>query len=233
MSAHTYPTRRNSGFTLLELMIVTAVLASIAGSAILMVGQTEESVQGKLAITEACTVREALIQFKKDTGYLPKQGPFALVNDGGSVPIPEEGADWFSSPANFIQLIENPLAGTTHPLATWNPDTKRGWRGPYLSTSSEGRVDIGSALNTDGTGSPTLGTIIDDVMAIADPYLATPDGNYYTWTTPFSGDEMKRMGRPYLFFDADDTAKARIVGMGPNRRYDLGIGDDVVFYLFR
>lgn len=116
MSAPKNRPSRNSGFTLLELIIVMAVLGTIAGGAILMVGQTEESAQCKIGLVEVCEIREALIQFKKDTGSLPKRGVFALTTEGGSVPVPVEGSDWFHSPANFSQLFENPLSGTGHPI---------------------------------------------------------------------------------------------------------------------
>ena len=225
--------RRNAGFTLLELMIVTAILGSIAGGAVLMVGHTEEIAQCQIGLVEVTEIREAMIQFKKDTGYLPKTGPFQITSDGGVVPVPAEGSDWFRSPANFSQLFQNPLAGTGHPLATWNPDTKRGWRGPYLSCAGEGQVDIGSDLNPDGSGSPTLGDAIENVIGIADPFLASPDGDYFHWSKISDDTPFERLGRPYLAFDLADANKARIVGLGPNRRYDLGFGDDIVFYLFR
>ena len=233
MSAVKHRRPRNAGFTLLELIIVTAVLASIAVGAILMVWQTEETAQCQIGMVEICEIREALIQFKKDTGTLPKQGAFALTTEGGAVPVPPQGSDWFHSPANFSQLINNPLAGTGHPLETWNPDTKRGWRGPYLSTSGEGLVDLGSDLDLDGSGSPTLGEVIEDVVAIADPFVSSPDGDYYHWSKLSDGGPLNRFGRPYFLFDIDDTQNARVVGLGPNRRYDLGFGDDIVFYLFR
>ncbi len=233
MSVSKFRPSTHSAFTLLELMIVTAVLSTIAGGAILMVGQTEELAQGQIGLTEMSEVREALIQFKKDTGFLPKQGPFRLTTEGGFVPVPEDGSDWFASPANMAQLLENPLAGTGHPLATWNPDTKRGWRGPYLSSSGEGYVDLGDDLDTTGLGSPTSGDVLTDVPAIADPFMAPAEGSFFLWKKNPDGTPMSRLGRPYLFFDLHDANLARIVGMGPNRTYEAGSGDDVVFYLFR
>ncbi len=233
MSASKNNRHSNAGFTLLELMIVTAILGSIAGGAVLMVGQTEEVAQNQIGLVEISEIREAMIQFKKDTGFLPKTGPFQLTTEGGSVSVPNEGTEWFRSPANFSQLFNNPLSGTGHPLATWNPDTKRGWRGPYLTCAGEGQVDIGSDLNSDGSGSPTLGDTLQDVIGIADPFNASPDGEYFQWSKISDDTPFQRLGRPYLAFDLEDTHEARIVGLGPNRRYDLGFGDDVVFYLFR
>ena len=225
--------RLATGFTLLELIIVVAILATLAGGVVLMVGQTEEITQGQIGLVEMSEIREAIVQFKRDTGYLPKQGPFDLTTNGGAVPPPVEGEDWFNSPANFSQLFQNPLANTGHSLASWNPDTKRGWRGPYLTTSGEGRVDVGSNLNLDGSGDPQAGSLLNDVFGIADPFYSSPKGSYFVWATNPTAPPYSRFGRPYFVFDLHDPQKARIVGMGPNRQYDQGAQDDIIVYLFR
>ena len=104
---------------------------------------------------------------------------------------------------------------------------------PLSHVCRRGTCDIGDDLNTDGSGSPTLGDTIENVMGIADPFLASPDGDYFHWSRTSDETPIQRLGRPYLAFDLSDQNNARIVGLGPNRRYDLGFGDDVVFYLFR
>lgn len=225
--------RQTTGFTLLELIIVVAILATLAGGAVLTMGQTEEVAQGQIGLVEMSEIREAIVQFKRDTGYLPKQGPFALTTNGGAVATPSEGETWFYSPANFSQLFQNPLANTGHSLASWNPDTKRGWRGPYLTTSGEGRVDVGDDLNLNGSGSPKTGNMLNDVFGIADPFYSSPEGNFFVWAATPTAPPYSRFGRPYFAFDLHDTTKARIVCMGPNRKYDQGENDDRVVYLFR
>ena len=220
------------GFTLLELIIVVGILSAVAGGAVLLIGPAEEQARSQLSLVEMSRLRDALIQFHKDTGYLPKQGPFALTSEGGSVPIPGEGATWFYHPANFEQLYDNPLAGTGHALETWNPDTERGWRGPYISSFGEGYVDIGDDLLPDGSGNPDEGNILPEVRSIADPFIAAPSGNYFVWRFQSGDTPTSQWGRPYLLIDADDEANARVIGLGSNRQYDAGAADDYVFPLF-
>ena len=220
------------GFTLLELIIVAAILTTVAGGAILMVGSAEEQARSQLSQVEIARLRDAILQFHADTGYLLKQGPFALTDDGGSVPTPSEGATWFYHPANFEQLYENPLTGTGHALETWDPDTERGWRGPYISSFGEGFVDVGDDLLPDGTGSPTEGNVLSELRSVADPFVTAPSGTYYVWRFQSGADPTSQWGRPYFLIDADDDANARIIGNGRNRTYEAGSGDDFVFKLF-
>lgn len=224
--------KAEEGLTLLELLIVITVLAILAGGAILALGTVEEDASLKLAESEMLEIKKALLRFKQDTGFLPKQGPFDLAppNGSGVVPLPSEGIDWFRSPANFDQLYRNPLAGTGHPLEIWNPSTARGWRGPYLTVQGEGLVDVGNNLGTDGTGSPMAGTVLANIRGVADPFVASPVGAYLVWRSSADAASHDRWGRPYFLFDIGNPSDARIAGMGPDRTY--GTGDDRVVYLF-
>ena len=224
--------KREKAFTLLELIIVAAILTAAAGGAILLVGPAEEQARTQLSQIELTRLRDAILQFHEDTGCLPKQGPFALTSEGGSVPVPPQGATWFYHPANFDQLYDNPLEGTGHPLEVWNPDTKRGWRGPYISSFGEGYVDIGDNLLPDGTGNPEDGTVLSEVRAIADPFSSAPEGDYFVWRFHSGDSPIYKWGRPYLLIDADSEEDCRLIGMGHNRTYDAGLGDDYILDLF-
>ena len=232
MNTHQIIKKARRAFTLLELVIVAAILAAAAGGAILIVAPAEEQARSQLSQIELTRLRDAILQFHTDTGSLPKQGPFALISDGGSVPTPLQGETWFYHPANFDQLYNNPLEGTGHSLEVWDPDTKRGWRGPYISSFGEGYVDIGDDLSQDGTGSPEEGNILTEVRAIADPFSTASSGDYFVWRFNSGDTPIYKWGRPYLLIDADSEDDARIIGMGRNRTYDAGLGDDYNLGLF-
>ncbi|MDP2683015.1 MAG: prepilin-type N-terminal cleavage/methylation domain-containing protein [Deltaproteobacteria bacterium] len=223
------------GFTLLELLLIVAILAAVAAGAISAFNNVQEDATLRLANSEMLRIKDAILRFRQDTGYMPKQWPFRLVPDG-SVPVPSQGAAWFNSPANFSQLYDNPLSGTGHALETWNQNTSRGWRGPYLTRGGEGYVDIGDGLNADGTGSPTSGGPLNEVQGVADSFIARPVGSYLVWRTSSGGPPHDRWGRPYLLFDLDNT-NVRIVCMGPNLIYESNStgagGDDIVLYLLK
>ncbi len=233
---------RRPGLTLLEILLVMALLATLAGTLMVLLDNAEATARRQLSGAEIHELRQAIWQFKKDTGFLPRQGPFDLeTRPGGSVPLanipayvpPPQRAAWFDSPANFWQLYENPLGGSGHPLEQFNPLTARGWNGPYLSRFGEGLVDVGDDLQGDGSGSPVAGAILPQLVGVADPQVSQPVGAYLVWRSRDGGDPHPRWGRPYLMFDLDQRPLARLVGLGENRVYDGGAGDDVVLELFR
>nr|WP_321465087.1 prepilin-type N-terminal cleavage/methylation domain-containing protein [uncultured Desulfobulbus sp.] len=224
------------GYTLLELLVVVAILAAISFIASGTFKGVAEHADERLAYSEMQQIASALRQFKADTGYFPREGVFRLTADGGevtTVPSHDDGSDdeWFYSPANLYQLLAttSPLPAT-HPLATWNAETGRGWRGPYLSGFADGEVNIGDDLNpTDpdladnDSGDPTAGTMVD-VVGIADPFDHKPIGSIFQWSNIPSGDAW---GRPYLFLQtAASPNRWQLVSMGPDGAYNTG--DDIV-----
>jgi prepilin-type N-terminal cleavage/methylation domain-containing protein len=255
-----------AGFTLLELLVVIAVLVALAGGVVLALGDVMNESASQVARTEMLEIKNALLRFRADTGFLPRQGPFELVDTDptdpmdtcipsaaiGSVPLPAAGRAWFCSPANMDALYTNPLSGTGHPLETWQPDTARGWRGPYLTQQGEGRVDVGDNLLSDGTGSPVAGTVLSEMRGVADPFVGDPvvvgPDTYLAWRIAPTLPSHPRWGRPYFLFDLDDqgvsdSKEARIVGMGPDGTY-AGVNatdfcvpppgsDDLVLCLFK
>lgn len=242
-----YSERRARGFTLLELLMVVALVAIVGVGAVSLTLNTEETVGMDLAQAEIRVVRDAILQFKKDTGFLHRTGPFDLQSENGAVGIPPQGIDWFYSPANFCQLIEEPKYPNGDPIMPWNPDTGRGWHGPYLQ-KADVWVDVGNGLKQDGSGNPAEGQLIKQVHGIADPFLHRPDKRYFVWCN-WDYDEISRYGRPYYIFDwnpqdPENIEWARIVSTGPNGIYESQelsyhqwppekIGDDIVVFLFR
>lgn len=254
-----HPDRKNeAGFTLLELLVVIAILVALAGGVVLALGDVLDQSSTQVARTEMLEIKNALLRFRADTGFLPKQGPFELAAPeipctgaaNGSAPLPAgKTREWFCSPAHLGALYTDPLAGTGHPLETWQPDTGRGWRGPYLTQQGEGLVDVGEGLLPDGTGSPVAGAVLFEARGVADPFVGDPVGNYLVWRMAPGLPPHARWGRPYFVFDLDDQGasdpakEARIVGIGPDGQYagpsatDLCTppagSDDLVLCLFR
>lgn len=232
-----------AAFTLLELLVVVAILAVLAGTAIMALNDTQAQVEADVAQTEMLELKQAILRFQRDTGWLPKQGPFNLDSrPGGFAPLPAGASEaWFDSPANFWQLYENPLGGTGHPLETWNPATRRGWNGPYLTRGGEGLVSVGDNLQRSGDGTPSAGNVVT-VYGVADTHARRPLGAYYVWQG-YDGTVRSRFGRPILLLDIHHedpqvrNARARLVGHGPNGIYESSAatvgGDDVLLELFR
>lgn len=222
--------RRAAGaFTLIELIVVVAVLASIAGLAVATLSGTQEQVTRDLALNELSEVRKAILQFKADTGFLPKRGPFNLSGRSGpttglvvlsSLPgaSDTERTAWFDAEENLFQLFDAPIFEANQALSrldTWNPDRRRGWRGPYLASYGEGRLGR--------VDSPP-------VPAIADPFFHATDVDWFSWDDPTipAPSLAPRRALRLLGLDGGD---ARITSAGPDG--DFGTSDDLVAYLLR
>lgn len=268
--------RNASGFTLLELLIVVSLLAVVATTVVVAYQNVDDDAGLNVARHEILQIKDALLNFRRDTGFFPKQGPFNILGEGtGRVLVgdsggpshlpsdvpPAQSTDWFNSPANFWQLYgrdepcpnlllpsSNPrspicgmelnfTSGNLHPLESFNPDTRRGWNGPYLKRFGEGMVEISDGLKGDGSGSPiddNNATRLQQVRGVADPFQAPPVstgiGNLLLWrfTATAGGpndNPQDRWGRPFLAFDLDND-NARVVSMGPNRQYETCDLDD-------
>ena len=228
--------RLNQGFTLLELMIVVAILAVISGMVISTYsGQQRSNAQYQVAQHEMEQLRQAIIRFQKDN----------LI------------AVTRTSAVDLSFLFEK---GS---LANWNKDYQLGWRGPYMSGGDSGLVDIGDNLKLDGAG---RSEIVDSAAhqlqrAIPDPFTKAPiaNGNAVVTNPPCSENTNNnqclldwrllgqatadsphaKFGRPYLVFDLAEKLRARIVSMGANGIYDSeanvcsASGDDIVRCIYQ
>lgn len=194
---------RDRGFTLIELLVVCGILAALSFVAWSGYSGVQANAEDDIARSDMQRLADALRRFKADTGYYPGQGPFVLAStgtvetasgtggfdcSGGAVlgvlrswaPTPDSDTDkdaWFASPANLAMLFEAPPLCANHPLGflqRWNPETRRGWHGPYLGLASRHWVDHGADFNTDllgtgspdGQGSPVLGAKLLDIPAL-------------------------------------------------------------------
>lgn len=186
------------GFTLVELLVVCSILAALSYVAWGAYAGAQDSAADEIARAEMLRLADGLKRFKADTGYYPGAGPFALAAPGTSESANGSGFDctpqggllrswaapladgerdaWFASPFNLALLFEAPALCANHPLATlarWNPETGRGWHGPYLAIASRRWTDHGADVNSDtlltgapdGQGSPLLGAKIHDIPA--------------------------------------------------------------------
>lgn len=190
---------RDRGFTLIELLVVCGILAALSYTAWGAYAGVQEGAEDDIARAEMQRLADGLKRFKADTGYYPGQGPFVLAALGTAettisstridcTPVggvlrswaaPDLDADkdfWFASPANLALLFEAPALCGNHPLAylnRWNPESRRGWHGPYLDPASRLWVDHGADFNgssvvftaPDGTGTPLAGGKLLDIPA--------------------------------------------------------------------
>lgn len=235
------------GFSLLELLVVVSIIATLGGVVVLSLDGTKEGADQSIAQAEMATAKAALLRFRDDMGYLPGQGPLGLATGGsgslGQVDLggvrrqlgdfalslsDGEVAAIFGSPACFLQLFKEPLGpvdpatGIAVPVVAHDPIARRGWRGPYLHGSEEGYVAMAEFKSLD-TWDPEAGLPISAwIPTLIDPFLQTlqpGDPHHVVSIGPPSGGRfLTKSGRPYLLFDLGDPERARLVCTGPNGR---------------
>lgn len=225
------PRSLQAGFTLLELLVVIAVMGILSTVAVLSYEGVQEQGQYDTTRFEMTEIRNALLKFRRDSGSndFPGQGQYdcsdaANGNPGNANPDfnfpPEAGSNdsekiaWCRHPANFWMLFVDPFGRATDDQ--WNEDTHRGWHGPYLTRKS-GLLNL-SAGNP--AGLPTQ----NGIWGIADAYLnSTATG--IAWS---SLPNPERGGRPYWFLpdtDNDSQPDERILSLGPDNSF-AGSGTD-------
>ena len=240
-----------AGFTLLELLVVITVMGILSTVAVMSYDGMQEQGQYDTTRVEMTEIRNALLQFRRDTGEFPCRvylaGNYAPDNTGISR-LDFAGLPTTPTAANYQTWCRNGFANqqddalsllvkfpyddtnTAYTGLLWNPDTKRGWNGPYLK-------DVGLA---DGWGHRFV--------------LLYPELDYrpaFRCKTDAGGGLDVTTGE-YECLTADDPAwdastftedanVARLVSFGPNGVYDSqnaatpcdADGDDLVLCLLR
>ncbi|MBU2568449.1 MAG: type II secretion system protein GspG [Gammaproteobacteria bacterium] len=250
---------RNAGFTLLELLAVITLLGVLAGGALLAYEGVQDDGEDTLARFEMAEIRKALLQFRRDTRELPcwvyREGYYQL--DVDEMLLNFKDADdnellasstaakkhrwcrngFFTDEAIVQQdsglsmLHQFPYDVNAHTDKLWNPDTRRGWHGPYINEQGL----------TDPWGQRYI--LLDPELAYPASYRCRKNGANYD---VFDGE--------YDCLKADDAGiytlpanVARLVSLGPNGRLDSEVNyanvdeadwcqpneDDLVLCLFR
>lgn len=230
-----------AAFSLLELVVVVALLVLVAGTAMVSLHDRASVADRRLAEVQMSRVRDAVQAFRADTGHWPGRGPFRLVSEGGATAHPAAGAAWFHSPLNLGQLLDEPLRPDDTPVMPFDPHTGRGWRGPYLRTGKEYFIDAGDGLAPDGTGDPATGVLLERIPAVPDLIeRAAAPSEYLRWSLVIltsSGPVSQHLssgpgpGRPIAILGLDEPGAARVVSFGLDGAYDTE--DDIVLLLNR
>lgn len=219
--------------------VVVAIIAAMAAMVVVTLGGVQDEAERGVAKAELRAIRDGVLRFHDDTGYLPRTGRFALVGDDSGLGVidpsaPEHWPDamaswsaadraaWFAAQANLYQLLEprddpgnvlkragslDRMVSPEDPSLTWNAQTGRGYRGPYVTGSVVDRY-----VDDDGLVQPGL-----PMPMLLDPW-----------------------GQPYLLFVDPPLTREhlgpRIISAGPDRMLSSDAtaigGDDLAVFLF-
>ena len=217
MKARAFPFNRR-GLTLLELVVVIAILAIVAGFVVPLAGNLIAS--GKTTATNAnlALIRNAIMGTSDKPGF---------YNDTGQLP------------STIKDLFINPFP-SGNPLSTFNRDTNLGWRGPYLIPSGGTYPATFPQYASGSGGYPGTG-----YGSTGDPAIFDAWGNPIVLQIP--NQTASYASPPFSSALAADLQFARLVSAGPNGTIDtpqnavdsLGNpypsadarGDDIVLFL--
>lgn len=156
---------RRRGFTLLEMVLVIGILVIIAGTVVATLDSASDDASLQLARSELGTLRDACIRWRADMGAHPDASAIT-----GSATVSPLIALMLKSGESLQDGAGSPFTIAT--LPSWNPATRRGWRGPYVSLSSL-RV-IAVKVNST-TGDPdAVGGVLWNVIAEPRDVLPPP-----------------------------------------------------------
>ena len=167
-----HPRKANaSGFTLLELLVVLMILVVVAGIMVALFGTTFRDSQAQGTLATMAQLREAIIGTPEQPGY-----------QGDTAALPATLTDLFVQPPPLVSPAQPPPY-----VGVYDPNTRRGWRGPYIMNSTGNYVvNAARGFTTDyGQNGPTMldawGQPIVLQVPVSDPTCARlvsagPDG---------------------------------------------------------
>lgn len=244
--------RQKSGFTMLELIMVIAVLAIVSVLAIQRYSGILSDAKKTVAKSDLVTIRDAILTYLNDMETIPY---FSAVNPFANLDVHEQ---LNLSIHNLFVRTNPPVSVARQELDNlqrartnqYDVATGRGWRGPYLQATKT--VTLIHASNQTGqvrdrSGSFLVAYLPDEMTTFEDPW-----GTPYLIQIPAPTEENFEDAPNGLNYDfaAARWKYARLVSAGPNKGFDTprdltagwGVatntgpterGDDIVLFLYR
>ena len=205
-----YSCRR--GFTLVELIIVVAILVALACAVIPMIGSSLSTSQTQATKASLGALRDTIMGTSASPGYW-----------GDLRQTPKTIADLF--------LVPTYLPATSQ---TYNRNTGRGWRGPYVQNQSGTYILDADGISR-GFTSLYTSSFYDPSITSPDPAVLDPWGHPFVIqvpTLPPPAPSTEPMDRFVRLVSAGPDG---IIQTSPDDSYPLqsSRGDDVVIFLRR
>jgi type II secretion system protein G len=122
--------KNQKGFTLIEIMIVIAILAMLAGIVVTSIGSQTETAKKATTQTQLSMIDSALEMFRADFGKIPSGGSDPKESFKIMVRIltnKEECANWLISEGEHITGVDDPIFVEK-------------WHGPYLKQKDPNKI---------------------------------------------------------------------------------------------
>jgi prepilin-type N-terminal cleavage/methylation domain-containing protein len=208
-------------FTMIEMLVVVCILAAMAGLVVPLMGTTQDDSMRNVTIASMGAVRDAIMGASTTPGYYQDM---KYVNGiAPSNKAPQWIRDLFVRPRRD-GMRSAPTDLEVDLVPEYDPATRKGWRGPYLNTTTDKYVVDNANNFTTAYGFQDMDGIDPDT---SDPAVLD------AWRRPIV----------LQVFDPASLDDVRLVSAGPNGVIDTdpakdraalqaaGVGDDVVLFL--
>lgn len=152
--------RYTSGLTLIELVVVLAILAAVSGVLVPLFSGTMENANQVATKQSLVRVRDAMQRYWTDTKHVTLDGVVSVATDGDRFNM-----DW---------LFSNPVTGDD--TNDFSINSKIGWRGPYLLSSTGDAVVAGAPFLIDAWNGTILTQQVPSVPGDVRIVSPGPDG---------------------------------------------------------
>lgn len=154
--------RNRVAMTLAELVVVLTVLAAMAGLLVPLFTSTVQDANAVVARSSLVHVRDAVMQYWSDGKYVALDGVTTVASDSNRLQI-----RW---------LFQNPVTGDR--TMDFDPNTRIGWRGPYIAQSTADLIEVGPNALIDPWNRVVEIQDVDPSAAVRDVRIVSggPDG---------------------------------------------------------
>ena len=153
--------RTRTAFTLTELIIVLSILVALSGIVVPLCSENLAVAKETVTRSTLAQAREGMLQYWHDTKFIELNGLTTVASE--------------SQRFSLTWLFLNPVTNNT--TVQFDPNSRSGWNGPYMSTATADAIAVGGPNLVDGWNQSLLVQYVDPNAVLKDVRIVSPGPN--------------------------------------------------------